>query len=231
MALHFKILSGPQEGEVIPLVDQMRVGRAAGGIQLKDQKISSFHALITYDFNHGWVLTDQNSSNGTWYQGQRVDKISLSEGVEFFLGKTHIQVIDAISDDTQQPLVPSKTWFEVLESEITSASWKSLNEPLAMRPFSPIVSLKFRSGIQAQEVLQLGMGPRSFGQSLEDITLFEPGCPEQAFELIPQSKGALFRTRYPKKVLINGKSIQSILLEEGDIITLGNTNIEVSYIQ
>lgn len=231
MALHFKILSGPQEGEVIPLVDQMRVGRAAGGIQLKDQKISSFHALITYDFSNGWVLTDQDSSNGTWLQGQRVQKISLLEGVEFFLGKTHIQVIDVVSDDTQQPQLHTKTWFEVLESEVASASWQTLKEPFAMRPFSPILSLKFRTGIQAQDTLQLGMGPRSFGNTFDDITLYEPGCPELAFELIPQTKGALFRTRYPKKVLVNGKSIQSILLEEGDTITLGNTNIEVSYIQ
>ncbi len=58
---------------------------------LTDPKVSRFHARITAD-DHGLLLADRGSANGTWVNGIRVREAYLADGARLELGDTAIVV-------------------------------------------------------------------------------------------------------------------------------------------
>lgn len=68
-------------------------GRNSGDCQIvfpKNKKISRRHCSVSYDLQqHYFILTDLNSSNGTWLEGERIDPSQpavLQNGDEFYIG-------------------------------------------------------------------------------------------------------------------------------------------------
>lgn len=68
-------------------------GRNSGDCQIvfpKNKKISRRHCSVSYDSQqHYFILTDLNSSNGTWIGGERIDPSQpavLQNGDEFYVG-------------------------------------------------------------------------------------------------------------------------------------------------
>ena len=58
----------------------MTVGRLSGNdIQVPSQRVSRMHARIRWE-NGAWLIEDAESLNGLLYQGQRVEKHTLSNG-------------------------------------------------------------------------------------------------------------------------------------------------------
>jgi len=60
-------------------------------IILSDPEVSGTHAVIRRGVL-GYTLEDLNSSNGTIYQGARINQIQLEEGAEFMIGSTTFTV-------------------------------------------------------------------------------------------------------------------------------------------
>ena len=67
---------------------ETRIGRMAGSndIVLHDGQVSREHAVIKLT-NHGLVVLDLNSANGTFVDGQRVSEHQLKPGDSFAIGK------------------------------------------------------------------------------------------------------------------------------------------------
>jgi pSer/pThr/pTyr-binding forkhead associated (FHA) protein len=65
------------------------IGRGAVGSDylLDFPKVSRYHAKISYQ-NGQWFLEDNNSTNGTYFEGKRVKTLVLSLGLSFFLSGT-----------------------------------------------------------------------------------------------------------------------------------------------
>jgi hypothetical protein len=86
------VMSGPQKGTVHKL-DKPRVvlGRKGADIPLDDPEISRFHCLLEVRETH-INLKDLDSTNGTFYDEERVRAAMLQDGSEFRIGGSLIRV-------------------------------------------------------------------------------------------------------------------------------------------
>ena len=86
------IMSGPDAGTVIPLVEsEYHVGRHRDNqIQLNDLGVSSQHARI-FRGPEGYVVEDLKSRNGTWLNGTRIFHSILRNADEIRVGATDLR--------------------------------------------------------------------------------------------------------------------------------------------
>jgi predicted Zn finger-like uncharacterized protein len=96
--LSLAILDGPDAGSVFRIEKpRTTIGRANADLTLNDTEASRQHAAIEVrDTTYG--LTDLGSTNGTIYDGQKIDGvIELSDKSEFQVGATTLMLI--VTDD------------------------------------------------------------------------------------------------------------------------------------
>ena len=86
------ITSGPATGEVFRLAQpRVVIGRTGADIPLKDPEISRHHFLL--EVRDKFIsLKDLNSTNGTFYDEERVRAAMLQDGSEFRIGESRIRV-------------------------------------------------------------------------------------------------------------------------------------------
>src|SRR5579863_1058239 len=86
------ITSGPANGEVFRLAKpRVVIGRKGADIPLNDPEISRHHCLLEVRDNF-INLKDLNSTNGTFYDEERVRAAMLQDGSEFRIGESRIRV-------------------------------------------------------------------------------------------------------------------------------------------
>lgn len=90
------VLSGPQVGDTFELQDGSVLGRAptcdAGlAVALRESSVSRNHARVTRD-GETWYVEDLKSSNGTIFDGKRIQRQALSDQTEFRLGELELRV-------------------------------------------------------------------------------------------------------------------------------------------
>ncbi len=72
--------SGPEKGQVIPVVDRLEIGRALEcDISILEPGLSRKHAELDLDGND-LIIRDLGSVNGTWVNGEKVDEVNLKDG-------------------------------------------------------------------------------------------------------------------------------------------------------
>ncbi len=65
--------SGSRAGERLQLVPEVHIGRSAQcELVLDDDYISGQHAVLRHRSDGSWVLTDENSTNGTYVNATRI---------------------------------------------------------------------------------------------------------------------------------------------------------------
>jgi predicted Zn finger-like uncharacterized protein len=86
------ILSGPDKGKVHKLTKpRVVVGRQGADIPLKDPEISRYHCAL--EVRETYInLKDMDSTNGTFYDKERVRAAMLRDGAEFRIGTSLIRV-------------------------------------------------------------------------------------------------------------------------------------------
>ena len=85
------VVSGPAKGEVHNLKrSRVILGREGAGIALNDQEISRHHCLIEVRENYA-NLKDLDSTNGTFFEEERVRAAMLQDGSEFRIGNSVIR--------------------------------------------------------------------------------------------------------------------------------------------
>jgi predicted Zn finger-like uncharacterized protein len=86
------ILSGPDKGKVHKLTKpRVVVGRQGADIPLKDPEISRYHCAL--EVRDTYInLKDMDSTNGTFYDEERVRAAMLQDGAEFRIGTSLIRV-------------------------------------------------------------------------------------------------------------------------------------------
>jgi pSer/pThr/pTyr-binding forkhead associated (FHA) protein len=84
--------SGPHAGAVFPLITGAVVGRDPGCTLAlpADTKASRRHAALSFQ-NGTWRIVDQNSTNGTWVNGQRVVDLALAHGDTIVVGESTLR--------------------------------------------------------------------------------------------------------------------------------------------
>ncbi len=86
------ILSGPSKGESHTLANpRVVLGRKGADIPLNDPEISRHHCLLEVRNSH-INLKDLDSTNGTFFDEERVRAAMLQDGAEFRIGGSVIRV-------------------------------------------------------------------------------------------------------------------------------------------
>lgn len=241
MVLFLVVTSGPQAGSSFPLYLGTTIGRAKGSIVLSDPRISSLHAKVESAPSGGLLLVDQGSSNKIRFQGQKVESLPLLPGVAFSLGETHFEVkegeaVAATNErdektelNSGQDLGWRGTLSDFFEAQARSSKGPKIKKNQKIQMFSSVLILEFTRGFQSPSQWTLGYGPRSIGSQGGELTLSEPGAQPTAFEILPhKTKGATIKVKDPK-LRINYKEVSEEVLKEGDLLTLGQTQIVVRY--
>ena len=63
--------------------------------QIDDQEMSRFHFMISPKGN-AYLITDQESSNGTWVNGQRVSEVTLKPNDRIQAGQTNFVFVEGL---------------------------------------------------------------------------------------------------------------------------------------
>ena len=86
------VLSGPSKGENHTLTkSRVVLGRKGADIALSDPEVSRHHCLLEVRDTH-INLKDMDSTNGTFYEEERVRAAMLQDGAEFRIGDSLIRV-------------------------------------------------------------------------------------------------------------------------------------------
>ena len=92
--LYLVFETGSYQQTIYPLLEPTTIGRGFSNlIPLSDPTASRNHAKVHYQ-EGSWVVEDLGSTNGIIFSGKRVDKISLSPGDTFQIGKTSFAVFE-----------------------------------------------------------------------------------------------------------------------------------------
>ncbi len=250
MVIFIVVITGPKIGSKIRVSNGFTIGRKEGDLILEeDSKVSGTHAKVAVDNKGQFVLIDQKSSNGLILNERKVKKVALMPGVIFTVGQTQFRVIkDDLAADVATP--PQAKFPEALPSfEVpisrASLTWREKivefweqKEPMLSIPseeqvveaFSPALVLDFIEGVQADEKITLGYGPRQAGFDHLDINLLDPTIPPEAFLLKPGPGSVEFLDLTHGRILVNNRPCEMTFLEEGDIISVGQTKIKVRYL-
>ena len=108
------VVSGKESvGKMFKLTGEMVIGRVpSADIYLDDDGISRKHARIVVRPDGSVHLEDLGSTNGTFHQGQRIDRRKLEDGDKIQIGSTIILKFsyqDAIDEALQKNLYDSAT--------------------------------------------------------------------------------------------------------------------------
>ena len=88
------VIAGGQAGSVFQLhKPRILIGRgSAMDIQLRDSEVSRKHVAIEIR-DLDVELIDLQATNGTWFEGKRIDRVNLNHQDEFTLGSTTLMLI------------------------------------------------------------------------------------------------------------------------------------------
>jgi predicted Zn finger-like uncharacterized protein len=88
------VIAGGQAGSVFQLhKPRVLIGRgSAMDIQLRDSEVSRSHLAIEIR-DLDVELIDLEATNGTWFEGRRIDRVKLDHQDEFTLGSTTLMLI------------------------------------------------------------------------------------------------------------------------------------------
>jgi len=86
------VMSGPGKGEVHRLTKpRVILGRQGADIPIDDPEISRHHCLL--EVRETYInLKDMDSTNGTFFDGERARAAMLQDGTEFRIGESLIRV-------------------------------------------------------------------------------------------------------------------------------------------
>ena len=100
--------NGMTEGRIFSLEERLTIGRAPDNdIQLKDSSVSRRHALIQFTDGKP-VLEDLGSSNRTFVNGEKVNKLSLSNGDKLRLGRISLRLYQGDHFPTHESMVDTQ---------------------------------------------------------------------------------------------------------------------------
>jgi DNA-binding NtrC family response regulator len=86
-------IDGPDRGRACRLGEtEVVIGTAAGaGLVLSDDRVSARHVAVRSEAAR-FVVRDLGSTNGTWYEGSRIDQVTVPAGTTLLVGRTALRI-------------------------------------------------------------------------------------------------------------------------------------------
>jgi diguanylate cyclase (GGDEF)-like protein len=128
------VQSGPEAGRVFTLAPEgpTTLGRSDEcTVALADARLSRVHAKITLMKGGSWMLTDEGSTNGTFVNGERVEKYSaLDDGARILLGGSVSLRFSFVTEEEENAL--ARVYDAAMRDGLTGVfNRKALDERLA----------------------------------------------------------------------------------------------------
>ncbi len=230
MTIYLHITEGPLKGFKIRVKNGLTLGGAKSKVNLKDKYVSDIHARILIDENHQFIIKDEGSETGTYYNGVRILKKPLTGGDQIKIGRSVFEV-NVTRDTPTKNNKNTDFWSDLIKNKYRNISQKPDGKPISLQSMAPIIKLHFIKGLQLETEWHIGYGPRIIGSESTDLKIMEKNAPAICFELIPSKKGVLFQTLHKNIVTVNGKSKKQHILKQDDLIKIFDSEIKVSLIQ
>lgn len=125
MSAKLEFLSGKRKGDVFEFDasgEEFGIGnRKSAQIRVRDPWISYKHAKICLDGGR-FFIEDLGSSNGTWVDGERIERRALEPGMLLYLGKTKIKFLQEGPAPAQAAPGGGQAWWDkVIEGDAAQA--------------------------------------------------------------------------------------------------------------
>ena len=117
-----RIVNGKNQGKVYPVFPMTTIGREVGNtVQILDGKVSRFHAVLRRE-RDGYILEDQNSSNGTFVNSELIVSRAVKNNDLLRFGDSTCRFLNAQNSSPGAPraqvrFIPKKE-AEVVGAEI-----------------------------------------------------------------------------------------------------------------
>jgi len=133
-----RFLSGKLQGRELELPEEgdLVIGRASGlAIVLLEDMVSRRHAELTVR-SSGIVIADLGSTNGTFVNGERVEKARLREGDRILIGTTILKIVPASGVSSMPPTEIERSDSATRQSSMMSGRLEEVPIPDLLQLFS-----------------------------------------------------------------------------------------------
>ena len=233
-----KVLSGPQEGNNIPLEDSaMVIGRRHGDIIIPDPLISSKHAKI-FKLDDGWYVEDLHSTNGLSVGGKLTQRTKLTPGVEIVIGNsTMVLFVGSPKVEAPKPIQPQQTspkielaWLldEELESDRKAQGLDTIANDLRVPP-NFLADIEVVNGVDVGKVFSVNAGTMVIGRQYGEIPLSDPEISRRHALLEIFSRDMIFVRDLGSTngTYHNGRNIERSKMQTTDTIGLGSSLLKL----
>jgi len=217
------VLAGDRMGEMFELSQgRTTIGRGLqADVRINDEGISRTHAQVEYE-DGAYYLSDAGSTNGTYANGGRVDRLALSEGDKIQIGASSVLKFtfhDALDEDFQRNLYESalrdrltgvfnRGYFNNrLESDVSFALRHGKPLALIMMDIDNFKAVNDTYGHPAGDAVLQQIGKRIFGTSRSEDIFARYGGEE--FALICRDVDATRAAKAATRILavVRGKPV------------------------
>ena len=222
------IVSGPDLGKKFSLLKTHNlIGRNNGDIPLRDQAVSGSHAAVDY-VGSNLMLVDMNSTNGTFLNGNKIDKADLNNMDEITIGGT-VLVVSVVRDvygtyGGTQPQVP-----EVKEFDPNAMTAPRRQLPNPELPAEVQAGIEVIEGPDAGKRVMLKHMSTILGRAeYADIQIKDEAISRRHCQILIKSRDfiGLKDLASANATFLNGRHVSAVQLQNGDIITLGDSKIK-----
>ncbi|MBK9293716.1 MAG: FHA domain-containing protein [Oligoflexia bacterium] len=222
MQIRLVILEGIRKDDEFIIKETITIGRSKTDLSLKDPKTSSEHAKITRLEGGRFELSDLNSLNGTFLNGQKLTSAQvLRRSDKILIGKTLIEVLDISADSDfeegswqhhiEQTLNKSLDYYEKIPPK--QIGFKPFKQPLTLETLDGSLSFTF------------SYGPRDFSPS----SFTYPYISGLDFELDVSPEGECILISQSEDLKINETLTKTKVLENLDRICIGQIELIVKF--
>ncbi len=206
ITLHVRC-SDMQEREFKFLQSDVLIGRQHGDLPLHDPDISRKHAVVE-TFGDGQVyIKDLGSTNGTFVNNKKVRRVALDDGDVIRLGSTHLEIRLGEALSVEPPPDPRAT---------------ALAEAACVR-------LQVVSGPILGKSFETRAGVWTIGGAEADINIQDPEITAIHAKLhVSDHKIEVEDLGQPVATCVNGKKIKRCVVDSGDVIRLGHTELKIA---
>jgi len=231
--LSLEVIEGPDKGMTVTLTrSRTVVGRGPVDVQLHDQAVSSTHAAIEWANNEVYV-SDQNSSNGTFVNGERVQRSALCNMTEIKLGNSTLlfcmvrDVYGTYLAEDAPGQTQSQAAHYVDPNAVTQAR-EEISNP--MLPPALRVLLHVVEGPEAGRKFLLSKKATVIGRGENvDVRINDEAVSRRHCQIVISNKSSMGIKDLASKngTMLNGRPASAVKLSHNDVLEIGATRLRI----
>ncbi|HUT52894.1 MAG TPA: FHA domain-containing protein [bacterium] len=231
--LSVEVIEGPDKGMTVSLTKSRTViGRGPVEVQLHDPTVSSTHAAIEWMNNEVYV-SDQNSSNGTFVNGERVERAAVGNMSEIKVGSTTLlfcmvrDVYGTFMPEDSPAQTQSQAAHYVDPNAATQVRGEVSNP---MLPPALRVLLNVLDGPEAGRKFLLSKKATVIGRGeAVDVRINDEAVSRRHCQIVISNKSTMGLKDLASSngTILNGRPVSAVKLSHNDVVEIGDTRLRI----